>query len=66
MAHNSFSPITQAGADYMLNKKWGAFVDCRQTWLSVDAHGSLDGMVPVKAHLKLYPTVVSAGVTYRF
>lgn len=66
MAHNSFSPVTQAGADYMLNKKWGAFVDCRQTWLSVDAHGSLDGMVPVKAHLKLYPTVVSAGVTYRF
>lgn len=66
MAHNDFSPITQAGADYMLNKKWGVFADCRQTWLTTDVHGSLEGAVPAKAHIKLYPTVVSAGVTYRF
>jgi outer membrane protein len=64
--HNNFAPVAQAGTDYMFNKKWGAFVDCKQAWLSVDAHGNIEGVVPAKARVKLYPTIVSAGLTYRF
>jgi len=64
--HNNFAPVAQAGADYMFNKKWGAFIDCKQIWLSVDAHGNIEGVVPAKARVKLYPTVVSAGLKYRF
>jgi len=64
--HNNFAPVLQAGTDYMFNKKWGAFVDCKQIWLSVDAHGKIAGVVPARARVKLYPTVVSAGLKYRF
>jgi outer membrane protein len=64
--HNNFAPVAQAGADYMFNKKWGAFIDCKQIWLSVDAHGKIGGVVPATARVKLYPTVVWAGLKYRF
>jgi outer membrane protein len=66
MVHNSFSPIARAGADYMFSKRWGVYADWWQTWLVVDAHGALEGTVPVKAHVRLYPTVVTTGLVYRF
>jgi outer membrane protein len=64
--HNAFAPVIQAGGEYMFNKHLGAFVDCKQIWLSVDAHGDIAGVVPAKAHVKLYPTVPEAGLKYRF
>ena len=64
--HNNFAPVAQAGANYMMNKKWGAYIDCKQIWLSVDAHGKIAGIVPAQARVKLYPTVISSGLTYRF
>ena len=66
MVHNSFSPIARAGADYMVGKRWGVYADWWQTWLVADAHGALEGTVPVKAHVRLYPTVVTTGLLYRF
>jgi len=66
MVHNSFSPVVQAGTDYMFNKRWGVFADCKQTWLTADVHGALEGSVQTKAHVKLYPTIISAGLLYRF
>lgn len=64
--HNNFAPVVQGGTDYMFNKKWGAFIDCKQIWLSVDAHGNIAGVVPAKARVKIYPTTVWAGVEYHF
>jgi len=64
--HNNFAPVAQAGVDYMFNRKWGAFIDCKQVWLSVDAHGKIGGVVPATARVKLYPTIVWAGLKYRF
>lgn len=64
--HNAFAPVLQGGGEYMFNKHWGTFIDCKQIWLSVDAHGSVVGVVPAKAHVKLYPTVAEGGFKYRF
>jgi outer membrane protein len=55
----------QAGVDFMLNKKWGAFVDYKRAWLQTTATGML-GAAPVSAKVDLNPTVLNAGVTYRF
>lgn len=55
----------QVGADMMLNQNWGVFVDAKKLWLSTTATGRL-GAVPVKADVDLDPTLIHAGVTYRF
>lgn len=62
---DAIGPEVQAGADFMLNKRWGAFVDYKRTWLDTTARGDL-GPAPVVAKVQLNPTVVNAGVTYRF
>jgi len=64
--HNAFAPVLQAGGEYKLNSHWGTYVDLKQIWLTADAHGTIGGVVPAQAHVKLYPTVVSGGFTYRF
>jgi outer membrane protein len=55
----------QAGADFMIDKHWGAFIDYKRAWLDTTAKGNL-GPAPVVAKVQLNPTVVNAGVTYRF
>jgi outer membrane protein len=55
----------QAGADIMINKRWGAFIDYKRAWLDTTAKGNL-GPAPVVAKVQLNPTVVNAGVTYHF
>lgn len=57
--------VLQAGIDYAIDRHWAAFVDVKQLFLSVDASGNL-GPTPVTAKVKLDPTVVFAGVAYRF
>lgn len=64
--NNNFAPVVQGGADYMFNKHWGTFVDCKFLWLSMDARGKIGGVVPVSARVKIYPSIVSAGLKYRF
>ena len=56
----------QAGVEYRLNRKWDLFFDVKEAWLSVNAEGFLSGNVPVKARVKLDPTLVSAGIKFRF
>jgi outer membrane protein len=58
-------PEVQAGADFMFSPHWGAFVDYKRTWLTTTATGNL-GPAPVVAKVELNPTVVNAGVVYRF
>ncbi len=62
---DAIGPEVQAGADFMINKHWGAFVDYKRAWLDTTARGDL-GPAPVVAKVQLNPTVVNAGVTYRF
>jgi outer membrane protein len=62
---HAVGPEVQAGADVMIDKHWGAYVDYKRTWLDTTAKGML-GPAPVVAKVELNPTVVNAGVTYRF
>lgn len=64
--HDNFGYALQAGVEYVITQKWQAFVDLKQLWLSVNADGSLGGTIPVTARIKLDPTIVSAGIKFRF
>jgi outer membrane protein len=62
---NNFGFVLQWGAEYPVARKWSVFADFKEIWLAVDSHG-LIGAAPVTAHVKLNPTLVSAGLKYRF
>ena len=64
--HNDWGFVLQAGAEVNLDRQWGIYVDVKRIWLSVDADGFVAGDVPVAARVRLDPTVVSAGLRYRF
>jgi outer membrane protein len=64
--HNNWGFVLQAGAEYRLNRAWDLFADVKQLWLAVDADGLLAGGVPVKARVTLNPSLVSAGIKFRF
>jgi outer membrane protein len=63
---NNFGFVIQGGAEFKLSRKWSLFGDFKEIWLAVNAHGLIDGVAPVTAHVKLNPSLVSAGVKYRF
>jgi outer membrane protein len=63
---NNFGFVLQGGAEYELARKWSLFADYKEIWLAVNAHGLIDNIAPVTAHVKLNPSLVSAGVKYRF
>jgi outer membrane protein W len=54
------------GLKYAITQKWQAFVDLKQLWLSVNADGLLGGFTAVSAKVKLDPTIISAGIKFRF
>ena len=64
--HNDWGFVLQAGAEMDLGRQWGVYVDVKRVWLSVDADGFVAGDVPVAARVRLDPTLVSAGLRYRF
>ena len=64
--HNNWGFVLQAGAEYRLNPAWDLFADFKKLWLAVDADGLLAGGVPVKARVTLNPSLVSAGIKFRF
>ena len=64
--HNHFGFALQAGAEYGVGGNWEIFADFKQLWLAVNAKGLLAGGVPVKAHVTLNPSLVSAGVKVRY
>jgi outer membrane protein len=63
--HNHLGFALQAGAEYDVGRNWETFADFKQLWLGVNAHGSLAGGVPVKAHVTLNPSLVSLGMKVR-
>lgn len=64
--HNNWGLVLQAGAEYQLSKKLDLFVDFKELWVAVNAQGLLAGGVPVKARVRLNPTLVSAGIKFHF
>ena len=64
--HNNWGFVLQAGAEYQLSRKLALFDDFKEVWVAVDAHGLLAGSVPVKARVKLNPSIVSAGIKFHF
>jgi outer membrane protein len=64
--HNNWGLVLQAGAEYGLGSRRELFVDFKQLWLAVDAHGLLAGGVPVTANVRLDPTLISAGIRFHF
>lgn len=64
--HNNWGYVLKGGAEYKLNKKFDLFVDFKEVWLSVNARGQLNGNVPVRARVKLDPSLVSVGIKFYF
>jgi outer membrane protein len=62
---NTVGIAFQAGADILVNRNWGLFVDVKKALLRTTATGVL-GPYPAKADVTLDPLVVSGGLTYRF
>ena len=64
----------QAGADYMLNRNWGVFLDVKKLFIwSTGTSSGFDfgppiGTIPGQATIKttFQPWLFATGVTYRF
>ncbi|MFK2874681.1 OmpW/AlkL family protein [Dyella lipolytica] len=63
--HSSLGYAVQAGVEYAISDKWEMYADVKQLWLSVNARGMLDGVVPVNARIQLNPTLVSVGIKFK-
>lgn len=66
---DGYGPFAQAGAEYMLDRKFGVFVDVKKVWVAVDARGAIDtpqGSTPVRSRLNLDPLIANAGVSWHF
>jgi len=44
--------------------KHDLFFDFKEVWLAVGAHGQPGGNIPVKARVKLNPSLVSVGIKF--
>ena len=65
-AHNNWGSVLQGGVERPLTRKLDLFVDFKEVWLSINAEGFLNGGVPVKARVKLDPSLVSMGIKFHF
>lgn len=64
-ADSAVGTALQAGADIMVNDRWGMFVDVKKAWVGTVAKANL-GPTPVRAKVKVDPLVANVGLTYRF
>ena len=64
--HNNWGSVLQGGAEYELNSKYTLFMDFKEVWLAVDAHGVLSDGTNVKARVKLNPSLLTVGIKFRF
>lgn len=62
---NDIGPAFEVGADIMLTKKHGLFVEVKKAFLRTDARGTFMG-APVDARAKLDPWAFSIGGVIRF
>ena len=62
--HNNWGSVLQGGAEYQVNSKYTLFVDFKEVWLAVNAHGVLSDGTTVKARVKLNPSLVTVGIKF--
>lgn len=63
----NFGFVLQAGADYMLTRNWGVFIDGKKLFLSTDASGFLlNTTIPIRTHTTLDPWAASVGITFKY
>ena len=63
--HPAWGGAVQAGADYMVTPRWGAFASVSHLFLRTHGQGSFAGL-PVQAKIALDPTIVMGGLTLRY
>jgi len=63
---NNLGSVLQGGAEYELNSKYTLFIDFKEVWLAVNAHGVLSDGTEVKARVKLNPSLVTVGIKFHF
>jgi outer membrane protein len=63
---NNWGSVVQGGAEYEVNSKYTLFVDFKEVWLAVNAHGALSDGTAVKARVKLDPSMVTVGIRFNF
>lgn len=62
---NDLSPALEVGADIMLSRRLGIFVDAKKAFLRTEARGTFGGN-PVVGKVRLDPWALSVGGTVRF
>ena len=62
---DDLAPALEGGVDFMLNDRYGIFVDAKKAFLRTEARGTFGG-APVVGQVRLDPWALSAGVTFRF
>jgi outer membrane protein len=62
---NAAGPALQVGAEYMLNERFGLFIDYKKAWFDTEGSGNL-GAVPFTADIQVNPAFLHAGVAFRF
>ncbi|BBC73273.1 conserved hypothetical protein [Altererythrobacter sp. B11] len=55
----------QAGAETMINERFGLFVDAKQVILDTTATGTVGG-APADAKIKINPLIVTGGISFHF
>ena len=58
------APVVELGADFMVNDRYGFFIDAKKSWLETTASGTLFG-APMVGHAPIHPLVLSLGTTFR-
>ena len=62
--NNNWGSVLQGGAEYELNSKYTLFVDFKEVWLAVNAHGVLSDGTAVKARVNLNPSLITVGIKF--
>jgi outer membrane protein len=62
--NNNWGSVVQGGAEYEVNSKYTLFVDFKEVWLAVNAHGVLNDGTAVKARVNLNPSLFTVGIKF--
>ncbi len=63
--NNAFGFGLQVGADWMVTKNVGVYLDLKKVFISTTASGYA-GLAPVTSDIRLDPTAFTAGITFRY
>jgi outer membrane protein len=65
---SAWGTVLQAGFEVPVNNDWGVFFDVKKVFLKTTATGTVPafGGAPASAKIRLDPTIVQLGVSYRF